>query len=146
MPVLSAKHDSLPRTSRRGQYALVGVVAIVAGALLWLGLPLLDVPSTVDLTVENPGPYDVDIDVRRPGDNKTLGLGTTETGTAREFHKVIDRGDTWIFEFSSAGVDAGSMEADRDDLADDGWRVVIPDRAADELRTAGVETPPAPTS
>jgi hypothetical protein len=110
--------------------------------LLWLALLLLDVPSTVDLTVENPSAYDVDIDARRPGDFKVLGLGTSETGTTRSFHQVIDRGDTWIFEFSTAGVPAGSLEVAREDLADNGWRVVIPERVTDELRRAGVETPP----
>jgi hypothetical protein len=48
---------------------------------------------------------------------------------------VIDMHDTWVFRFTHEGVDAGEVEVSRDQLAHNGWKVEVPARVAQQLRT-----------
>ena len=51
---------------------------------------------------------------------------------------VVDQRDTWVFRFSYAGKNAGEISVPRSQLAGNGWRVVVPDQVAQNLRADGI--------
>jgi hypothetical protein len=142
MPVLSAHRLSPPRPTRPVHFAVSAILVVAVAGTLWLAVPRLEAPSTVDLTVENDLPYHVDIQARRPGEEAAVLLGTSEAGTTRSFHQVLDRGGTWIFTFSYGGLETGTIEMERDQLQDAAWTMVVPDSVGEELNRAGFEPPP----
>jgi hypothetical protein len=116
--------------------ALLAVVALLAVAIAMRG------PDFVDqVMVVNDSPFDVHVDVRRPG-GPVLGLGTVPREREIRFTSVLDQGDTWTFSFASAGHDGGTIEVSRSALERDGWRLTIPATTTSRLEQAGLS--PAP--
>jgi hypothetical protein len=93
------------------------------------------------VTVENRGPIPVNVDVRSTNAGSRLGLDTVPAGSAAANLDVLDQGDTWIFGFSSGGVDGGSMRVSRAKLAADGWRLVVPDDVVARLQSSRYVSP-----
>ena len=121
------------------------VVAVLAGVVAVASLAVaLRGPDFVDaVTVVNDSPYDVHVEVRRPG-GPVVGLGTVPRDRSTRFTSVLDQGATWSFAFSAAGEDGGAMDVPRATLERDGWAVAIPATTASRLDRAGV--PPAPAT
>jgi len=118
------------------------VLAVVVGAVLVAGMSvLLADPARVDLVVENPTAYDVNVDVRSVDGGGRLGLGTVGAGSSRPFSLVIDQGERWLFEFSYGGVDVSSVEVSRDTVTT--GTVIVSDAVEDEFRRAGLTLPPS---
>ena len=102
-------------------------------------------PPHVDrLTVDNPLPWQVDVDITSDHDHPDTWspLGTIAPGDRdRTFHDVPDQGDHWVVRYSYADQSV-ETPIDRTRLADDDWRVTVPDSLTELLRSAGVpETP-----
>ena len=57
---------------------------------------------------------------------------------------MIDQGSTWMFHFTAQGKDGGEIRIERADLAAGGWRITVPERVGQRLRSAGA--PPSPTT
>lgn len=119
------------------------VIAVLVGVLGFAALAAaLRGPDVVDaVTVVNDSPYDVRVEVRRPG-GPVLGLGTVPRERSTRFDSVLDQGATWSFAFSAAGADGGTVEVPRAALEQDRWTVAIPATTTTRLDRAGV--PPAP--
>jgi hypothetical protein len=87
------------------------------------------------VTVENPGSIDVGVDVRSTPSGPRLILSNVAPRASTTNLDAADQGDDWIFSFSSGGVDGGTLEMSRAQLAEDDWRIVIPDDVLTRLQT-----------
>jgi hypothetical protein len=113
-------------------------VLFVIGALLCVGMALaLQNPDVVPrVTVENRSSVPVNVDVRGSSSGSRLILDTVPAGSTATTLDVLDQGNDWIFGFSSGGVDGGSVRVSRAKLADDGWRLVVPDDILQRLQSS----------
>ena len=102
---------------------------------------LLADPPRVELVVENPTAYDVNVDVRPADGGNRLGLGTVGADASRPFSRVIDQGERWLVEFSYGGVDATPIQVSRDTITS--GSVVVPESVEAEFRDAGLAAPPS---
>jgi hypothetical protein len=66
-------------------------------------------------------------------------LGWVWDGAELVVRDAADVGDTWIFGFSYAGVDAGEQTATRAELRDAGWRLEVSPLIAERLAAAGLD-------
>lgn len=129
-----------PRSDRRalvaGQSVAAALAALVA-VLLTSGLTAD--PATVDrVTVVNPYPYQLAIDVAGAGERSTMAVGTVERERRAVFERVVDQGDVWVFRFSYAGAVAGEVTVERDELRRANWTIETPAGTEARLRGAGL--------
>jgi len=123
---------------RRGMTRWVAVAAVVAVIAVG-GNRMLRGPRFIPaITVVNPTPYSLQVDVQAPGERSHLGLGRTRLESTRDFLEVMDQGPEWVFLFSHAGHDGGQLTASRDQLQRDSWRVTVPDQVGERFRDAGL--------
>lgn len=131
-----------PRVRKRRVDVVATALAVVVGAALMAGLSqLLADPARVDLEVDNPTAYDVNVDVRPADGGNRIGLGTVGAGSSKPFARVIDQGERWLFEFSYGGVDASPVEVSQETVTS--GTVVVPARVEEEFRDAGLNPPPS---
>jgi hypothetical protein len=90
------------------------------------------------LTVVNPHDYTFEVSVGDGPDAGRLTVGTVRRGSTATIAEVLDQGDTWVVAFSAAGTDAGEVTIERRRLQAEDWTVVVPDQAAERLRSLGV--------
>ncbi|MEA2507112.1 MAG: hypothetical protein QOH48_1730 [Actinomycetota bacterium] len=96
--------------------------------------------SFVDkVAITNPTEYPATVDVHGTGQGST-DLATVVADSEMTIHDVYDQGDRWIFRFTYSGY-RQELELSRDQLAHDGWRVMIPSSFETHLRTRGVQPP-----
>lgn len=141
MPTTPALARPAPRTSIR-EHDLVSVfvfLMMAAAVIVAVSSLLLDPPRT-DVELHNPTDHEITVHVRDGPDGARLQLGSWAPGTTRTVTGVLDRGDRWVFEFSSAGIDAGRLEVDR--AAVRRSVVTVPEHVGEELRGAGVAPSP----
>ena len=130
------------------QPSSTALLARVVGVLLVsaIGLPILvgavrlierDV-SYVRITVENPLPFLVNVEVAGAERDGWLDLASINRGRIRIVEEVLDQGDEWVFRFSYGGVQAGEVVIGWDELAREDWRITAPRAVADRLREAGL--------
>jgi len=125
--------------------AFVGVVLAVAGTVAGLILVMqsMTLPEHVDeLAVENGTDFHLRIEVSDGDGESWLAVGTVEAETTKAFPRVIDQGEVWLFRFAGQGRMGGELRVDRSQLVRDGWRLVVPESVADELRAQGALPPP----
>ena len=134
----SSRRDAGARRARTSIAIIAGAVIVVASLLATTSL--LTGPERMDVVVQNPTAYDVNVRVEPAQGGTGLGLGAVPAGTTRTFSGVVDQGDLWRFEFRYAGIVAGDMTVAADDVA--AAAVVVPSSAERVLREADVLTPP----
>jgi hypothetical protein len=117
-----------PHAPRRAVPPLSVVVLVVVGTLLCAGMAaaLRDPDVVPRVTVANHSAIPVNVSVRGTPAGNRLVLETVPAGGRASTLDVIDQGDEWIFGFSWAGVDGGSVRVSRATLAADGWRLTVP--------------------
>lgn len=133
-------------TPRRPQSAsAASVTLVVAGLLIALGVavPVARLGAGEPrqfrrLTVQNPTPYIVNVEVARVGEDTWLDVGSFRRDTRRPVDEVADQGARWVFRFSYGGVEAGELAVSRAQMARDRWTVTVPTEVADRLRVAGM--------
>ena len=126
-----------------GAFALGVVAAAAAVAGLVFVMQSTGVPENVDeLTIENGTDYHLNIEVSDAEGKSWLGVGTVEADSTKAFSRVIDQGEVWLFRFHGQGRLGGELQVDRSQLEGDGWRLVVPESVADELREQGALPPP----
>ncbi len=136
-PVLTQPPSQSSRLARVG--GLLIVLTIGAGVIFALSrLGLDDTPSYRSVTVENPSPYIINIEVTGAERDGWFDVGRVRRENRQTFEHTPDPGDQWVFRFSYGGVDAGELTVSRDQLARDGWRITVPSEAAERLREAGI--------
>jgi hypothetical protein len=112
--------------------AAVLAVLIVAPSLA----PATFVPR---LAIDNPTPFDINVDVSGAPGGGWIQLGTVARETEGVLEEVADPGPTWVLRFSYAGVDGGEMTVPRSELRADDWLVTVPAEVSERLSAAGFE-------
>lgn len=134
-PVPVPSHATAPTQARPAlSTGPTRVVAVVAGTVLglvalWAVALVLALPPTVDgLTIENPTGTALHVAVAAPGDGRTLGLGVVDAGAELSLTAVLDQGSSWQVLARPRGGDgpATTVTLSRAELAEAGWRVVLP--------------------
>jgi hypothetical protein len=127
---------SPPRARRVGDAARTLLVAILVAGLLAIAVRITEGPDFVDrVSVVNSTPYDLDVDVTGASRDGWLPLKIATRGTTATTRDVVDMNDTWVFRFSREGVVGGELELSREQLERNGWRIEVPERIAQQLRT-----------
>jgi hypothetical protein len=136
-PVLSpAPPQAAPTRLGRNVAALV-VGGLVAAAVLLGGTWALEGPDRVDrVTIDNPTPYPLEVEVAGSGDAR-LALGPVAAGDRHAFVSVVDQGDRWIVHVTSARSDGGEFAVNRAALERADWVITIPDSVTTKLGAAG---------
>jgi hypothetical protein len=137
------EHSSPPHGLRR--YLRFDIVAAVAAIVVVLvaGVLLLDEPARVDrITIDNPSAFVVDVSVTSGGHHGWLVLSGIPVAATRDYHDVLDQGDTWVFSFRAQGRDGGELSVSRADLATRNWTMEIPATVIDRLRAGGAPAHP----
>jgi hypothetical protein len=132
MPITAAR-PTLPRASL--------VVGIAIAGLLLLVLLLRSAsepPRVASLTVSNPSPFQVSIEVSPSGEERWLDLGAVDRERDRTVEELPDLGTSWVFRFASGGVDGGRIEVARSVLRDAGWRITVPPDVVERFEAAGL--------
>jgi hypothetical protein len=126
-----------PHAPRRSLPPVSVIVLFAVGALLCIGMAfaLRDPDIVPRVTVANPSSLQINVDVRGTPTGDRLILGTVAPGGRVDNLDVLEQGDDWIFGFTSAGVDGGSVRVSRAKLAADGWRLAVPDSVVARLQT-----------
>ena len=132
-----------PPGPRSAQLASVAIVLIGFAVTVGVAFPVaglgVGAPSSFrQLTVHNPTPYMVNVDVTGAKREGWLDLGSFRRESQRTVEEVADQGRQWVFRFSSGGVEAGELVVSRDQLAHDGWTVTVPAEVTERLRDAGL--------
>jgi hypothetical protein len=122
-------------------------LAVVAGAVLVavfvvLGVALDPLPEKVDeVTVVNPHPWAVQVDVREDDGSGRLSLGTVPRESDASFLETTDQGRRWVVSFAYDGTSV-ERTYDRSELEADDWTITVPAELGDLLSAAGTfETP-----
>jgi hypothetical protein len=119
------------------------VVALAFGGLVALAVILggswaLQGPDQVDrVTIANPTPYPLEVEVGGPDGDARLALGPVSPGERHAFASVVDQGDRWVVHVTSARTDGGKFVVSRAALERDDWVITIPDEVATRLGAAG---------
>jgi hypothetical protein len=101
-------------------------------------------PTFVDrVSVRNPTPYTLEVDVTGADRDGWLPLGPVSPGGRLNLRDVLDNGDRWVVRVATAGVDGGEVVVSRDALERNGWVITIPDEVTNRLAANGA-IPPAP--
>ena len=121
----------------RFRWVPLGVVAFLIGAFMVSQLNVASPRTIAKVTLENHSVYDVHITATGADRDGVTSVGIAPARSATEIDDVIDQGDVWIFHFDGQARDGGEIQITRRELADHGWKVVIPDAVAARLRAAG---------
>lgn len=112
---------------------MLGLVAL----LLWL-VACSGSPSTVDrITIVNSTGYDLDVDVAGPEQASWLPVAIADAGSEELAEEVIDQGEVWVFRFVHWGDPVGELSLTRARLAEEGWRVEVPEEIEERLQQLG---------
>jgi hypothetical protein len=100
-------------------------------------------PPTVErLTVDNPHPWELAVEVAPGTDGPRTPLPVARAGDRNDVPDVLDQGEQWVFHLRIAGVELEPIERTRARLVADDWVLRLPDDVAVELRDAGVPVSP----
>lgn len=124
-----------PDAPRRTHLPLPLVLLVVVAAALSFGMTLaLRGPDTVaSVTLENPAPIALNVNVHSGNGGGALVLGTVPAQGSATHLDVLDQGDNWVFTFSAGGVDGGTVRVTRAKLAADGWRLEVPEAVVSRI-------------
>ena len=134
------EHASPPTGLRRYfSFPIIAIIVVVA-VLMAASLEWLDEPNHVSrVTIANPSEYALDVAVTSGGRHGWLALSGVPVSATRDFHDVLDQGNTWVFSFRAQGRDGGEMSMTRADLEASGWNITVPGQVLDRLRAAGAQ-------
>ncbi len=116
--------------------ALAAVAVAAVGAVFLVQAALGGRPSYRTVRVDNRAALPVQVDAAGP-DGGRLGLGVAEPRAVTAFSEVVDLGATWTFVVSYGGREVLRQTVSRQELADRGWTVQVPEAATAELERQG---------
>jgi hypothetical protein len=141
---VSAHHGTRRRFRFLEHFQTNGAAIVVAAvfALLCGGLLLHDPARLPALTIDNPSPYDVKVDVSGDNGSTWTVLTTARQNCAAMVESPIDRGDTWLFRLRAQGLVSREITVDRSDLERANWHFAVPRDIAQQWEASGVPHPP----
>ena len=134
--VLTPTRSSRVPLPRVGAVLLVSAIAV--GSLMALTRLVRHDLSYVQIVIENPLPYLVNVEVTDSGRHGWMDLASVARERTSVVQEVADQGDEWVFRFSYGGIQAGELVMPREGLTEDGWRITVPTAVADRLHEAGL--------
>ena len=138
MTRLGTASPPLPTRVRTAQVGLAFTVAVVL-LLAALTIGLARGPSFVPtVTIDNPTVYRLEVHVGAPGGSGVLNLGALPRENVTTADDVIDQGRSWEFRFSYGGQTGGVVTVSRQQLEQEGWRLVVPLQVEERLRESGL--------
>jgi hypothetical protein len=141
--VATSERPTLILGFRPGAFVAVVLAAAATMAGLVLVMQSTGLPEYADeLTVENGTDFHLQINVSGGDGESWLRVGIVEAESTKVFSGVIDQGEVWLFRFHGQGRVGGELRVDRSQFESDGWRLVVPESVADELRAQGALPPP----
>lgn len=145
MPSTSTIPQSPTRPARPHAQLPLVVAAVIASGLLLLQVSiLLEAPARIDgLTLHNETDYHLNTTLRDSPDGSRLLLGQVTRNTTKTIRSVLDPGETFVFELSYAGVEAGTITVSRAALEANDWQLTIPAEQSEPLGASGLTPPPA---
>lgn len=118
-------------------------IVVLAVAMIAVAMTMVRLPPTVDrLTVVNPTPYALDVDVKDGPDSAWTPVGVAEERSTQVAEQVLDQGDQWVFRFQGQGAQSDELRFTRRQLEEANWRIEIPQAVTQRLADAGA--PPNP--
>jgi hypothetical protein len=132
MPITAAR----PTLPRAGLFAGIAVAGVLLLVLLLRSAS--DPPRVAALTVANPSPYQVSVEVSPAGEERWLDLGAVDRERDRTIEELPDLGTRWVFRFASGGVEGGRVEVARTVLRDAGWKITVPPDVVERFEAAGL--------
>jgi hypothetical protein len=116
---------------------VASLVALLCGTLL------IDDPARLPaLTIDNPTPYDVKVDVSGDNGSSWTVLTTARQNCAATVESPVDRGDRWLFRMRAQGLVASEIAVGRSDIERLNWRTAVPADLAQQWEASGVPHPP----
>jgi hypothetical protein len=70
-----------------------------------------------------------------------LPVATVDAGEERPVAEVLDQGSTWLVTFRTAGETTGELEVSRSELAEQDFRIVVPETVGDGDGPAPADAP-----
>ena len=124
---------SLPRAGLLAGTAAAGllVLAILLGSSS-------DPRRVPELTVVNPSPFQVNVEISTAGEEDWLDLGAVGRERSRTVEELPDLGGGWVFRFSSGGIDGGRLELSRAALDEARWSITVPSEVIERFAGAGL--------
>lgn len=116
-------------------------LALICLAVVTLGAGCAEVSFVERVVIVNNTIYEPHVQVRGSTGGWLL-LTTVPPRSTREVREVIDQGDLWVFRFTYARYEPFDLEVSRQELAEAGWRVEVPQELEDALRDQDVAPPP----
>jgi hypothetical protein len=130
--------ETRPIPRRRARTGGLLAAAAAGIAALALASSSLSPGTFVErVSVVNPTPYNLNVELTAPGQRGSLDLGTAARESTMDAQQVFDAGARWVVRFSYAGTPAGEVDVLRRDLEAGGWQVEVPSTVADRLRADG---------
>ena len=116
---------------------LATVFALMCSSLLF------DDPGRVPtLTVDNPTPYDVRVDVRGDDTDGWTVLTSVRQHCATSVESSIDRGARWVFRLRAQGRALAEFTISRSELEQARWHFTVPATVGDDWEAGGIPHPP----
>jgi hypothetical protein len=119
-----------------------GIVVVIAVVAVFASRALRGPSFVPSVTVVNPSPYVVDVDVTASNSTEWTQLASITPKTTSDATQVVDQGDFWKFRAASAGVAGGEFTLTRSQLEQANWKITIP--ASVIARFAAQNVPEAP--
>jgi len=130
------------RLRERLQTNGAAIIVATVFALVCGGLLFNDPGRVPALTIDNPTPYDIRVDVRSGDSNSWTVLTSARQHCAASVESSIDRGDRWVFRLRAQGRAAAEIEVSRSDLERANWHFAIPAALAQDWEAGGLPHPP----
>jgi hypothetical protein len=129
----------VPSVDRRIPWWVYTMGAVLIAAAVMLAATAGSGPNKLGaVTVRNNTPFEVSIVTSAVPRGDVTPLGIVPAGATETFREVIDEGPTWYFHIASQGVDGGTVERSRADIARRGWALVVGGEAEARFRAAGL--------
>ena len=138
MSPVATRPPPAPPQNKGGLDTVVIAVLTTVFALLVV-LPATRSPAFIDrVTVVNPQPWSVEVDVTGEERDGVVGIASVGREQSQTVEEVLDQGRSWVFRFSYGGADGGELVIARAQLERAGWKVTVPEEFAARMRAAGM--------
>jgi hypothetical protein len=121
-----------------------GAAIIVATVFALLcGSLLVDDPGRIAaLTIDNPTPYDIRVDVRGDEADGWTVLTSARQHCAAFVESSIDHGERWVFRLRAQDRATAEIAVSRSDLERANWHFAVPATVAQQWEAGGIPHPP----